>query len=75
MPGPADGGALDQVWLLPDRSGQAAGRAGGVPALPVLADCREWALSGRHLLGAIVGAICRGACARQATGARKHALV
>jgi len=34
MPGPADGGALDQVWLLPDRSGQAAGRAGGVPALP-----------------------------------------
>jgi hypothetical protein len=42
---------------------------------PVLADCREWALSGRHLLGTIVGAICRGVCARQAIGARKHALV
>jgi hypothetical protein len=41
----------------------------------VLADCREWALSGRHLLGTIVGAICRGVCARQAIGARKHALV
>ena len=58
MPGPADGAVH---WTRYDYFPTAQARQPAQAALevcqrcPVLAECREWALSGRHLLGTIVG--------------------
>jgi hypothetical protein len=75
MPGPADGGHWTRYDYFPPARAKQQAALEVCQRCPVLADCREWALSGRHLLGTIVGAIRRGVCARQAIGARKHALV
>jgi transcription factor WhiB len=72
MPGPADGGHWTRYDYFPAAQARQQAALEVCQRCPVLADCREWALSGRHLLGTIVGAICRDVCARQAIGARKH---